>query len=426
MSVIVLKFGGTSVQHAQALARVRDIVATRAAAHPCIVVLSATSGTTDALLRLAQERDYSSVESIRVRHHEIINELTPTSEAHTVVDTLCDSLAAYIRGMHLLGETTDRSLDEVAAYGERLSTIIFAHACAKVGLRAAWLDVRSVMRTDATHLAANVDMTAVRALAHDVLTPVLRSHNVIITQGFIGATADGITTTLGRGGSDHTAAILGAAVHAQAIEIWTDVSGIYSTDPRLVAEAAPIRHMGFDEVRDLALYGAKVLHPDTILPAVTSGIPVHVLNTFHPDAGGTVITADAPRDRALHAAALVKHCTFITSRGSAFPRLDNVLLHWSYHDGAACVVHTPTDDDVLDIRVAMADVEHELHPVAIIAVCGPDASSPSAVATIADAVKDHPVHALVSGVSRTTCFVVCDAAGAQSALHAIHDRIVQA
>lgn len=425
MSVKVLKFGGTSVQHADALARVRDIVAIRAAAQPCIVVLSATSGTTDTLLRIARERDVEGVEALRTRHLTIVADLVPTTEARADVNELCDALASYVRGMHLLGETTDRSIDEVTSYGERLSSIIFAHACALVGMQASWLDARSVIRTDNMHLCATVDMPAVSKLSTEVLLPVLRSHSVVVTQGFIGATANGITTTLGRGGSDHSAAILGAAVGAKVIEIWTDVSGIYSTDPRIVPEARPIPSMGFDEVRDLALYGAKVLHPDTIRPAVMSGIPVHVLNTFDPEAGGTVITAAAPRDSYLNAAALIKRCTLFTWKGNATRHTDNVLLYWSYHDGSACVVHTPTDDDVLNARVSMADCAHEAYPVAIIAVCGPQASSAHAVASIATAVKDLPIRAVISGVSQTTCFVVCDESSAQATLRAIHDRIVE-
>lgn len=425
MSVKVLKFGGTSVQHAEALARVRDIIAIRAAAQPCIVVLSATSGTTDALLRIANERDVAGVEALRVRHQAIVDELVPTDEARADVNALCDALASYVRGMYLLGETTDRSLDEVASYGERLSSIIVAHACARSGMQSSWLDARSVMRTNDRHLEATVDMAAVRVLAREVLLPVLHSHRVVVTQGFIGATADGITTTLGRGGSDHSAAILGAAVDATAIEIWTDVSGIYSTDPRIVSDARPIASMGFDEVRDLALYGAKVLHPDTILPAVLSGIPVHVLNTFDPDAGGTVITAAAPRDRLLNAAALIQHCTLFSCNGGATRHLNNVLLYCSYHDGAICVVRTPSDDDVLNARVSMADLPHEEHAVAIIAVCGPRASSASAVASITSAVREHAVRAVISGVSQTTCFVVCEAPSALATLRAIHDLIVQ-
>ncbi|MBU3740953.1 MAG: aspartate kinase [Candidatus Kapabacteria bacterium] len=426
MSLTIMKFGGTSVQDADALSRVLRIVATRAAATPCIVVLSATAGTTDALLRIARERNVDAVARLRERHHDIVQTLVPTTEAHTAVDALCDELATFVRGMHLLGETTDRSVDEVASFGERLSTTIVAHACAVAGVHTAWLDVRRVMRTNARHLAAEVDMDSVRTLANDVLRPVLDAHRVVVTQGFIGSTAEGVTTTLGRGGSDYSAAILGAALHADVIEIWTDVSGVYSTDPRLAPTARPIPRMGFDEVRDLALYGAKVLHPDTIAPAVASGIPVHVRNTFAPEEHGTVITAEHPTDAPLHAATLVRRCTLASWRGNPAHHIRNAILHWSYHDGAACVVHTPTDDDVLDLQVALTDVNGTTSAVSIIAVCGPAAGSTQALSSITDAIRHHDVRAMVSGVTATTCFVVCMQDDAEATLRSIHDRIVGA
>lgn len=421
-----MKFGGTSVQDADALSRVLRIIATRAAAHPCIVVLSATSGTTDALLRIAHGRNPDEVARLRERHHDIVQALVPTPAAHAAVDALCDELATFIRGMNLLGETTDRSLDEVASYGERLSTTIVAHACAAAGLHTAWLDARSVMRTNARHLAAEVDMASVRILANDILRPTLDAHRIVVTQGFIGSTADGVTTTLGRGGSDYSAAIIGSAMNADVIEIWTDVSGVYSTDPRLAATARPIPYMGFDEVRDLALYGAKVLHPDTIAPAVASGIPVHVRNTFSPEDHGTIITAKHPTDAPLHAATLVRSCTLATWRSNPSHNIRHAVLHWSYHDGAACVVHTPTDNDVLDLQVALTDVDATTSAVSIIAVCGPAAGSTQALATITEAIRHHDVRALVSGASATTCFVVCAQDDADAALRSIHDRIIGA
>lgn len=426
MTMRVLKFGGTSVQDASALSRVRAIVAGRVAfARPLVVVLSATSGTTDALLRAARSFDVDAVAALRARHHAIVDELVPAAEAHHDVDALCDALATYVRGMRLLKECTDRSLDEVASFGERLSTTIFAHACTAHGLRAVWQDARAVMRTDATHGAAAVDMAAVRHACLDVIMPRTPSADVIVTQGFIGATADGITTTLGRGGSDYSAAILGAAMQAEAIEIWTDVSGIYTTDPRIAPTARPIPQMGFAEVRDLALHGAKVLHPDTIAPAVDAGIPVHVLNTFAPEQGGTVITAEAPDDATLHAVSVLRDCLLVQWRGQATSPFRDSVLQWSYRDGAACVLRVASEPERLDADVMMADLRHTSRDVAVVTACGPRASSPEAVAAIASAVSNHRIHAIVAGVSHTTCFVVCDVADATSVLQDVHAVIVQ-
>lgn len=426
MTMRVLKFGGTSVQDASALSRVRDIVAGRVATvRPLVVVLSATSGTTDALLRAARGFDVDAVAAIRSRHHAIVDDLVPTPEVHREVDALCDALETYVRGMRLLQECTDRSLDEVASFGERLSTTIFAHACVAHGLRAVWQDARDVMCTDATHGAAVVDMAAVRSACADVITPRTTSNDVIVTQGFIGATADGITTTLGRGGSDYSAAILGAAMQAEAIEIWTDVSGIYTTDPRIAPAARPIPRMGFAEVRDLALHGAKVLHPDTIAPAVDAGIPVHVLNTFAPEQGGTVITAEAPDDAALHAVSVLRDCLLVQWRGQAVSPFSDSVLQWSYRDGAACVLRVASEPDRLDADVMMADMRHTSSGVAVVAACGPRAASPEAVSSIAAAVAQRRVHAIMAGVSSTTCFVVCDRDEATSVLQDLHAVIVQ-
>lgn len=408
-----------------ALSRVRDIVTSLASSsHPLIVVLSATSGTTDALLRAATSFDVDAVASIRERHHAIVDGLVPNDDAHRAVDALCDALATFLRGMRLLGECTPRSLDEVASYGERLSTTIFAEACIAHGSRAVWQDARQVMRTDDRHGAAVVDMKAVRSRCADVLLPRTATSDIIVTQGFIGATADGVTTTLGRGGSDYSAAILGAAVGAEAIEIWTDVSGVYTTDPRIAPDARPIPRMGFAEVRDLALHGAKVLHPDTIAPAVDAGIPVHVLNTFAPEQGGTVITAEAPDDAVLHAVSILRDCILLQWRGDAVPDAGTPVLAWSYRDGGACVVRAASEAERLDVEVRMAETLHRSTDVTLIAVCGPRASSAEAVAIIAAAVRDQAIHAIVSGVSMTTCFVVCDRDVATAVLQAVHATIV--
>jgi len=424
MRPLVVKFGGTSVRDADALRRVRDIVTVRAAAHPCVVVLSATSGTTDALLQAANARDADAVDTIRSRHHAIVDGLVPTEAAHADVDSLCNALATYLRGMRLLDETTEQSLDHVVAYGELLSTTILAHACTAIGLRTAFLDVRTIMRTDARHRQAAVDTQTVHALAATSLIPTLRDHQIVVTQGFIGSTAEGVTTTLGRGGSDYSAAILGAAVNAEAIEIWTDVSGIYTTDPRLASNARPIPRMGFDEVRDLALYGAKVLHPDTIAPAVSAGIPVHVRNTFAPEERGTVITAKAPSDTLMHAVTLVRACTLVRWTGSAGHHFEKALLGWSYHDGGACVVRTTDPSDRIDAEVAVANVPHTLQDAAVLAVCGPQASSAAAVALVSKAIAQYDVFAVLGGISSSTCFVVCAAADAEVVLQAVHDCIV--
>jgi aspartate kinase len=302
MTIAVLKFGGTSVADAAALRAVQSILRARAERNETmIVVLSATSGTTNTLLslaRMAAQQDESTVAAtvreMRQRHADIIDGLiddhTHRSNAHQAVDSLLNSLAEYCHGLSLLGECTPQSLDEVVAYGERISSSILAAACDSIGMRTRWLDARQVIRTDARYLAASVDMAATQS-CWDAIWPTINDGNVIITQGFIGSALDGTTTTLGRGGSDYSAALFGAISNARIIDIYTDVSGVLSADPRIVSDAKPIAHIDVDSMRELALYGAKVLHPDTIIPAVLRNIPVRVANTFEPSAPGTIITA---------------------------------------------------------------------------------------------------------------------------------------
>jgi len=299
----VLKFGGTSVADASALRQVLPIIQQQSAIHKkLVVVLSATSGTTDSLLRVARaagDRDEETVqgmlEELARRHYWVVDDLIDSGEERlairATIDSLIQSLTEYCHGLSLLGECTKQSLDEVASYGERLSTTIVASACRAAGINAQWLDARTVVATDDNYQHGTVNMarTADNCLAH--LLPLLSEFDVVITQGFIASAPDGTTTTLGRGGSDYSAAILGAACNASAIDIYTDVSGVLTADPRIVEVAQPIPVLGFFMMREMALYGAKVLHPDTIAPAVEAEIPVRVLNTFEANNTGTTITA---------------------------------------------------------------------------------------------------------------------------------------
>lgn len=318
MTIDVLKFGGTSVADAAALRAVLSIIRTRSTGDATLlVVLSATSGTTNTLLslaRMAAQRDESTVTAtlrvMRQRHADIIDTLiddyTHRIDAHHAVDSLFNALTEYCRGLSLLGECTPQSLDEVVSFGERISSSILAAACDGIGMRTRWLDARQVIRTDARFQAASVDMTATQS-CWDAVWPTINDANVIITQGFIGSAVDGTTTTLGRGGSDYSAALFGAISNARIIDIYTDVSGVLSADPRIVSDAKPIAHIDVDSMRELALYGAKVLHPDTIIPAVLRNIPVRVANTFEPASSGTIITARGI-DTPIVAITGIEHC----------------------------------------------------------------------------------------------------------------------
>ena len=301
--MIVAKFGGTSVGDADAIARTADIVRARLSRSP-IVVTSALAGTTNRLIEIGQQAAaghlivaLTMIEELRARHFATIDDLGVGDDTELVSDTgvLFDELAHLAEALSVLGDVTARSLDAVSSIGERLSAPIVAAALARIGVPSVFVDARRVMATtdDFGRAAPRPDEIAMACRAH--LLPLVREGKVPVLGGFIGATAKGITTTLGRGGSDYSASLLGAAMDAEAIEIWTDVDGMLTADPRVVPSAQLIEHIRFDEAAELASFGAKVLHPSTIAPAVRKGIPVFVFNSRRPDGSGTRITFDAPR-----------------------------------------------------------------------------------------------------------------------------------
>jgi len=303
--MIVAKFGGTSVGDTAAIERTTAIVRGRLPLCP-VVVVSALAGTTNALLDIAAQSARGQfivairgIEALRERHLAVIDELLGDgSDAIDVAaDTsvLFDELAHLGEALSVLGDVSPRSLDAVAAYGERLSAPIVAAAFHQRGIPATFVDARRVMVTDASFGKALPQTDAIAEAAREHLLPLLRDGRVPVLGGYIGANADGITTTLGRGGSDYSAALFGAALDAEAIEIWTDVDGMLTADPRVIPGARLIEHIRFDEAAELASFGAKVLHPSTIAPAVQRSIPVFIYNSHRPQATGTRITFDAPR-----------------------------------------------------------------------------------------------------------------------------------
>jgi aspartate kinase len=301
--MIVCKFGGTSVQDAEAMTRVAQIIGRRRKQQP-IVVASAMGKTTNQLLEAAQT-------AARGKRQEALDLLTKIKEKHlkeaqklgiaTTEDWVFEVMQGYFKemrdlakGLAALGELTPRTTDAMASYGERLATAILTQVLENNGIPAQLMDARQCVITDDNYMRAAplFDLTDSAIVEH--LLPVVKAGKVPVFQGFIGRTKNGITTTIGRGGSDYSAAIVGAALDVDDIQIWTDVDGIMTTDPRTVPEARRIKAISFDEAAELAYFGAKVLHPATIIPAVRKKIPVHVLNSYKPDQEGTLITDEAP------------------------------------------------------------------------------------------------------------------------------------
>lgn len=302
-----MKFGGTSVKDAEAMRRVASIVSSNSDRRT-IVVTSALSGVTNNLLSiseaLAKDRKDEAHELYAIvaeRHHEILSALgNASAEVHSAMTELIEARLTELR--ELIDETTAetairaRSRDAVVSFGEYLSSPLLTLALVEAGVPAVWFDVKQVMHTDGVHQQAHPDVPAVDAAARDRLRPMVEEGLVPVTQGFVGRGPDGATTTLGRGGSDYSAALIGAALSAGSIEVWTDVSGVMTADPRIVPTARKIRQLSFAEAAELAYFGAKVLHPATLLPAVRSNIPVVVLNTMKPEDEGTTITREIDND----------------------------------------------------------------------------------------------------------------------------------
>jgi aspartate kinase len=303
--VIVVKFGGTSVGDAEAIERTAEIVKGRLDRQP-VVVVSALSGATNSLLAIGEQSAKGhligalrGVETLRDRHFQQCEKLLGTSgEASEVAAEMSasfDELASLAEALSVLGHATPRSFDAIAALGEQLSSHLVAAFFKLRGIPAEHMDARDIFVTDDNFMSAEPQTDAIAEAARNLVQPLIQAGKVPVMGGFIGRTTGGITTTLGRGGSDYSASLLGAALHADAIEIWTDVDGMLTADPRVVKGSKLIEQIRFDEASELASFGAKVLHPNTIAPAVRLGIPVFIYNSRNPKGKGTRITFDAPR-----------------------------------------------------------------------------------------------------------------------------------
>jgi len=339
-----MKFGGTSVADAVAIGRVVGIVRDerQRPGLPPVVVVSAMAGVTDCLLALAQtaasgDRDAAiqDLEKLRQRHVDVTRQLVDDDAARALtpeLDRCFNDLRAIVTAISVLREASPRSLDAIASAGELLSSRIVAEALSAGGVTARFVDARRAMVTDDAYPAAPIMMETRSAVAREVL-PHLSQGHVAVIGGFVGATAAGVTTTLGRGGSDYSAGIVGAALHdssersqsdeiagtissgpvqCREIQIWTDVDGMLTADPRVVKNPSVVPHLSFAEASELAYFGAKVLHPSTILPAVEAAIPVRILNSKNPGGFGTVISGSASPDRhAVAALACKRHVTVV-------------------------------------------------------------------------------------------------------------------
>ena len=298
-AMVTMKFGGTSVGDIQRLREITEIVRS-GMEQRLVIVASAMSGVTDLLLSTAQSalrkettKVKEALEALSLKHSQIANALVTRPESREKLldyyNRLLELLFSIYQGIGWLGELTPRSLDAVASFGERLSCAQIAAILEDAGIAAEYVDARKLILTDANFGQAAVDLTITRANIQKALMPLIEKNVVPVVTGFIAATKDGITTTLGRSGSDYTGAIVGSALGSEEIWIWTDVDGVMTADPRYVVGARHLHEISYREAAEMSYFGAKVIHPKTMLPAIENNIPIRIKNTFNPSHPGTLI-----------------------------------------------------------------------------------------------------------------------------------------
>ncbi|HEX6313566.1 MAG TPA: lysine-sensitive aspartokinase 3 [Gemmatimonadaceae bacterium] len=444
--MIVAKFGGTSVGDAAAIDRAAAIIAERIPRQP-LVVVSALGGATNALIALAEQASSGQlilairgVEALRERHLKVAAELLGTGADATEVtgelSATFDELAALAEALSVLGHATTRSIDTIAAKGELLSSTLIVAAFRKRGIPAEFVDPGSVMITGDEFGKAEPKPDRIGERAREIIRPLLSAGRVPVVGGYVGATEHGITTTLGRGGSDFSASLFGAALGAEAIEIWTDVDGMLTADPRIVPDALVIERIRFDEASELASFGAKVLHPSTIAPAVRLGIPVSILNSQRPRGRGTLIAFDAPR-RPVTAIAGKEGVTVVKVRSPrmllAHGFLARIFEIFDRHRTSVDVVATSeisvslTIDDARNLESLVVDlsqlgdvsIERNRGIVALVgAGLGADSES---MARALGALKGLKVHMLSLSASGINLTMLLDADQVADAIRHLHD-----
>ncbi len=308
---VVAKFGGTSVADFDAMNRSADVVL--ADKNVRLVVLSASAGVTNLLVALAEGLEaterFVKLDAIRKIQYDIVERLANPQVIREEVERLLENITTLAEAASLA--TSTALTDELVSHGELMSTLLFVEILRQRDVDAQWFDIRKIMRTNDRFGRAEPDVATLAELAAQQLKPRL-AQSIVITQGFIGSEEKGRTTTLGRGGSDYTAALLGEALHASRVDIWTDVPGIYTTDPRVVPAAKRIDKIAFEEAAEMATFGAKVLHPATLLPAVRCAIPVFVGSSKDPKAGGTLVCNETDNPPLFRALALRRKQTLLT------------------------------------------------------------------------------------------------------------------
>ncbi len=457
---VVLKFGGTSVGSPAAIRRVAEIVAAGRERRPVLVV-SATAGTTDALIRAARRAETGDLAGaqhelaeLATRHQQLVAELLDARAPALVAEIaeLTRRAEALLSSVAILRELTRRSLDAITSYGERVSAPIVAAVLESQGVRAEALPADGLVITDDRFGSAVPNVAETRTRVQSRLVPRLSQGIVPVVTGYLGSTADGVTTTLGRGGSDYSASLLAAALGASEVDIYTDVNGIMSADPRSVPDARPLERLSYAEAAELSFFGAKVIHPRTVLPAIEARIPVRILNTFDPSFPGTLITADGGRDGSIvKATTSLANCGLITVEGaglSGVPGMAARVFDTVAADGVSVLMISQSSSEnnicfvvpaehapriVKDLQRAFAAElgRHDVgrvyaeQPVAVVAAVGEGMKgTPGVAARVFGALGRARVNvvAIAQGSSELNISFVVDEAQRDAAVRAVHEE----
>lgn len=458
----VLKFGGTSVASAENISRVSAIVKQASLKGKTVVVASAMGGVTDLLLQAATqaaagEPAYAEkLAEVERRHMQAVKELIPVnnqSQWLSLVKKSCNELEDLCNGIYLLRELTARSKDRIASYGEWLSSQLLAARCRYDGLNNEWKDSRELIRTDSNFTQAQVDYAVTDNAIRDYFFN--SESTVFVLPGFIASNAEGVTTTLGRGGSDFTAAIVAAALQASVLEIWTDVSGMMTADPRLTANAKLIPHISYQEAMELSHFGAKVIYPPTIQPVMSKGIPVWIKNSFSPSDEGTLIEANPHKNgNIVRGISSINHIALLSLEGSGMvgipgfskrlfealsgERINVILITQSSSEHSICVAVDAAQAnrarEVVDAEFAHEIQLRKVEPLLI-------ESDLSIVALVGEQMKSHPgisgrmfsamgknainIRAIAQGSSEKNISAVIATRDVRKAINVLHEEFFE-
>ncbi len=466
-NTLVMKFGGTSVGSAGALQNAVQIIrGAKREWERLVVVTSAMSGVTNLLLETAASASHGKVDAIieaestlREKHFAaadaLIGDENLRQATKSEINSLIGSLVNLCNAIAVLGEATPRALDAVASLGERMSVRLLAAVINDAGIPAHAIEATDLIVTNANFQNAHPDFTATTKKTRAQLNPLLEAGIVPVTTGFIGTTPEGVITTLGRGGSDYSAAIIGAVLPADDVWIWTDVDGVMTADPRLVPEAVTLPEISYSEIAELAYYGAKVLHPKTIRPLVDAGIGLRVCNTFNPAHPGTRIVSSTPRNgRVVKAVTAIQKQRLITVEGRGMLGVPGVaarafeavastgtsvtLITQASSEQSICfsvpasqassVVAVLENTFAREIENNDIDRVWATEDASIVTVVGAGMRhTPGVAGNVFSKLGQHGVNvlAIAQGSSEVSISLVVDAADTENALKALHELIVK-